>query len=86
MLTKLPTVLYGGDYNPDQWPEELWPKDRRLFRAARVNTVTLPMFSRAKLQPPEHANTIRMRSDWGSLCEEYGCSMLQEEEGGGDAG
>ena len=18
---------YGGDYNPEQWPEEIWPED-----------------------------------------------------------
>lgn len=54
MLTKLPAVLYGGDYNPDQWPEDVWPEDMRLFRAAGVNTVTLPVFSWAKLQPSEN--------------------------------
>ena len=49
-----PTKIYfGGDYNPDQWPEELWEEDVRLFRLASVNLVTLPVFSWAKLQPSE---------------------------------
>ena len=26
---KLPFIWYGGDYNPDQWPEEIWQKDMR---------------------------------------------------------
>ena len=52
-LTKLPYLLYGGDYNPDQWPEEIWKEDIRLFHEAGVNLVTLPVFSWAKLQPAE---------------------------------
>lgn len=50
---KLPYIFYGGDYNPDQWPEETWKEDMRLFRLAGVNIVTLPVFSWAKLQPSE---------------------------------
>ncbi|MEU2597739.1 beta-galactosidase [Streptomyces hirsutus] len=44
-------ILYGGDYNPEQWPEETWPEDVRLMRQAGVNTVTLGVFSWAKLEP-----------------------------------
>jgi beta-galactosidase len=50
---KLPKIFYGGDYNPDQWPEEIWNEDIRLFKKAGVNIVTLPVFSWAKLQPSE---------------------------------
>jgi beta-galactosidase len=50
---KLPKIFYGGDYNPDQWPEETWDEDMRLFKKAGVNIVTLPVFSWAKLQPAE---------------------------------
>ncbi|MDF2921398.1 MAG: beta-galactosidase [Paenibacillaceae bacterium] len=50
---KLPTIWYGGDYNPDQWPEEIWHEDMSLFRKAGINMVTLPVFSWAKLQPSE---------------------------------
>jgi beta-galactosidase len=44
-------ILFGGDYNPEQWPEETWPEDVRLMRAAGVNTVTVGVFSWAKLEP-----------------------------------
>ncbi|MFJ6693614.1 beta-galactosidase [Streptomyces sp. NPDC091294] len=44
-------ILYGGDYNPEQWPEETWPEDIRLMKAAGVNSVTLGVFSWAKLEP-----------------------------------
>jgi beta-galactosidase len=50
---KLPIIFYGGDYSPDQWPEEEWIKDVELFKQANVNIVTLPVFSWAKLQPAE---------------------------------
>ena len=51
---KFPKMFYGGDYNPDQWPEEIWQEDIRLFKLAGVNIVTLPVFSWAKLQPSEN--------------------------------
>jgi len=50
---RFPMIFYGGDYNPDQWPEEIWKEDMRLFKLAGINTVTLPVFSWAKLQPSE---------------------------------
>lgn len=48
-----PVIYYGGDYNPDQWPEDVWQEDMSLFKKAGVNIVTLPVFSWAKLQPQE---------------------------------
>ena len=51
MLNKnLQNIFYGGDYNPDQWPEEIWQEDMRLFKKAGINIVTVPVFSWAKLQ------------------------------------
>jgi beta-galactosidase len=44
-------VLFGGDYNPEQWPEPVWDEDYRLFDAARIDTVTLGVFDWALLQP-----------------------------------
>ncbi|MFF3171754.1 beta-galactosidase [Streptomyces sp. NPDC057900] len=44
-------ILFGGDYNPEQWPEEVWEDDARLMREAGVNSVTLGVFSWAKIEP-----------------------------------
>ncbi|MFI1564515.1 beta-galactosidase [Streptomyces sp. NPDC020490] len=44
-------VLFGGDYNPEQWPEETWHEDVRLMRDAGVNSVTLGVFSWARIEP-----------------------------------
>lgn len=46
-------ILYGGDYNPEQWPEEVWQEDMRMMKKAHVNIVTLNVFSWATLQPSE---------------------------------
>ena len=46
-------ILYGGDYNPEQWGEEVWEEDMRLFKLAHINEVTLNVFSWANLQPEE---------------------------------
>jgi beta-galactosidase len=50
-LTRIPHILYGGDYNPEQWPEDTWEEDVRLMRDAGVNVVTLGVFSWARLEP-----------------------------------
>ncbi|MFF2820820.1 beta-galactosidase [Kitasatospora cineracea] len=44
-------ILYGGDYNPEQWPEETWQEDVRLMRQAGVTSVTVGVFSWARLEP-----------------------------------
>ena len=46
-------ILYGGDYNPNQWPEAVWKEDMELFDKARINSATVNVFSWAKLQPSE---------------------------------
>lgn len=46
-------IAYGGDYNPEQWPEETWEEDMRLLSLAHVDILTLNVFSWAALQPSE---------------------------------
>ncbi|WP_353945877.1 beta-galactosidase [Streptomyces sp. HUAS MG91] len=50
-MTAPDRLLYGGDYNPEQWPEEVWAEDVRLMKTAGVTSVTLGVFSWAKLEP-----------------------------------
>ncbi|MEJ3746163.1 beta-galactosidase [Actinomycetes bacterium KLBMP 9797] len=44
-------VLFGGDYNPEQWPEDMWERDYELFDEARIDTVTIGVFSWTMHQP-----------------------------------
>jgi beta-galactosidase len=37
-------IWYGGDYNPEQWPEEVWAEDTRLMQEAGVTMVSLGIF------------------------------------------
>lgn len=48
-----PTIWFGGDYNPEQWPETVWDEDIRLMKQAKVSIVTLGVFSWALLEPEE---------------------------------
>ena len=34
-------ILYGGDYNPNQWGKEIWKEDMRIFKDARINSATI---------------------------------------------
>ena len=49
----VPTILFGGDYNPDQWPREVWDEDVRLMKEAGVNAVTVGVFAWSTLEPRE---------------------------------
>ncbi|WP_406413947.1 beta-galactosidase [Streptomyces halstedii] len=51
---------YGADYNPEQWPREVWKEDVRLMREAGVTIVSVAIFSWARLQPAED----RWDFDW----------------------
>lgn len=48
-------ILYGGDYNPEQWLDtpEILEQDIAYMKEAGINTVTLGVFSWAMLEPSE---------------------------------
>jgi beta-galactosidase len=48
---RLDGLAYGGDYNPEQWPETVWPEDVALMRAAGVNLVSVGIFAWGMLEP-----------------------------------
>jgi beta-galactosidase len=50
---RLAGLSYGGDYNPEQWPEEVWRSDAELMQRAGVNMVSLGIFSWAHLETAE---------------------------------
>ncbi|MET8944317.1 beta-galactosidase [Streptomyces sp. NPDC004542] len=47
----LTRLAFGGDYNPEQWPESAWLQDVRLMREAGVTMVSAGIFSWALLEP-----------------------------------
>lgn len=55
MAVAFDKILYGGDYNPDQWlhmPEVL-EEDIRMMKKAHINTVSLGIFAWEKLEPSD---------------------------------
>ena len=48
-----PKIPYGGDYNPEQWPKEVWDDDHRLFNRAGIDTLTVGVFTWSVTQPAE---------------------------------
>lgn len=57
---KAPFLWHGGDYNPEQWPREVWAEDFRLMQQAGVTAATVGVFSWVSLQPAEDRFTF----DW----------------------
>lgn len=46
-------LCYGGDYNPEQWPREVWVEDIALMKEAGINLVSIGIFSWVLLEPRE---------------------------------
>jgi beta-galactosidase len=44
-------IAFGGDYNPEQWPDEVQRRDVELMREAGVNFVSVGVFAWALLEP-----------------------------------
>ncbi len=53
-------LFFGGDYNPEQWPQEVWAEDVALMRQAGVTMVSLGVFAWSHLEPEEGRFTF----DW----------------------
>lgn len=51
VIPRLGALGFGGDWNPEQWPEDVWVDDLRLMREAHVNLVTVGVFAWAHLEP-----------------------------------
>lgn len=59
-------IPFGGDWNPEQWNEEVREKDMEMLSPAGINIVTINVFSWAALQPSEEEYDF---SDLDSIIE-----------------
>jgi beta-galactosidase len=48
---RLDGLAYGGEYNPEQWPADVWEQDVALMREAGVTLVSVGIFSWGMLEP-----------------------------------
>ena len=68
-------LAYGADYNPEQWPREIWKDDVRLMRQAGVNIVSLGIFSWAALQPTEDTWDFSWLDEVMDLLHDHGIAV-----------
>jgi beta-galactosidase len=64
IVRKVPHMVYGGDYNPEQWSEAVWDEEVRLMREAGV----MVNLATATASPPPclsvlHPESLRPRTD-----------------------
>ncbi|MCA0754833.1 beta-galactosidase [Paenibacillus sp. N4] len=58
--TKIPQMLHGADYNPDQWQKypEVLEEDIRLMKLAGCNVMSVGIFAWAAIEPEEGVFTF----------------------------
>lgn len=71
-------ILYGGDYNPEQWLDEpdILEKDIQYMKEAGINTVTLGVFSWSLLEPEEGTYNLQWLEDRINILYENGISVI----------
>jgi beta-galactosidase len=62
---KWPRLWFGGDYNPDQWPEATRREDWRLMKLCHATTMSVGIFAWSQLEPEPG------RYDWSWLDEAF---------------
>ncbi len=68
-------VTLGGDYNPEQWPRDVWDEDMGLMRAAGVSFVSLGIFSWSWLEPSKGEYTFDWLDEIMDLLHENGIAV-----------
>lgn len=60
LFPKIPALLHGGDYNPDQWLDrpDILEEDIKMMKKAGVNTATVGVFSWSALEPQEGTSSL----------------------------
>jgi len=69
-------IYYGGDYNPEQWPKEVWDEDMRLFKLAGIDVATINVFSWASLQPDEETYRFEQLDEIVDLLHRNGIRIV----------
>jgi beta-galactosidase len=75
---KLPHLIHGGDYNPDQWLNhpEILEEDIRLMKLSKCNVMTMGIFSWVTLEPEEGKFNFQWLDDIMNKLYENGIHVL----------
>jgi beta-galactosidase len=68
-------IAFGGDYNPEQWPREVWDEDMALMRESGVSFVTLGVFSWSWLEPAKGEYDFAWLDEIMDLLHENGIAV-----------
>lgn len=71
-------MLHGGDYNPEQWlhDPEIFEQDLQLLKQAKINEVSLGIFSWAVLEPEEGVYCFEWMENILNRLHENGISVI----------
>ncbi len=71
-------LLHGGDYNPEQWlhDPDILEKDIEYFKKAKINEVSLGVFSWSMLEPEEGVFRFQWMEDIINRLYENGISVI----------
>lgn len=84
-FTDFGNILYGGDYNPEQWIEhpEILEKDIAYMKEAHINAVSLGIFSWSSLEPEEGQFDFSWMEERIERLYENGISIFLSTPSGG---
>jgi beta-galactosidase len=68
-------MLYGGDYNPEQWSRDVWLEDATLMRRAGVNIVSLGVFAWGMLEVADGVFDFGWLDDVFEILHEHGVAV-----------
>lgn len=74
-LTRRLGLLYGGDYNPEQWTPDVWAEDARLMRQAGVNLASVGIFAWSALEPEPGTYTLDWLAEVIDLLHDHGVGV-----------
>lgn len=79
------TLLHGSDYNPEQWLQYpgIIDQDFKLLKEAKLNCLTIGVFSWASLEPEEGTYTFGWMDDIFDRAEKQGVRIILSTPSGG---
>ena len=71
-------IVYGGDYNPDQWIKtpEIWDEDMRLMKLAHLNNASIGIFAWSVIEPEEGVYNFDWLDKIMDKCYENGIDVI----------
>ena len=78
IIARLPHMIHGGDYNPDQWRDtrEVWREDMRLAKLAGINSLSVGIFAWAALEPEDGVYDFGWLDDVMDMLAENGMTAV----------